>query len=321
MTSRSLRTGPLTVVALAVLAHGCRPDPSSMQGGEAGVEPADTAPDRNFESRVYERNIVFMTTGQDSAIIVPWFFTARTHPGGVLREVRGWLARSGEWEPFFQDRWEGPPTRVAFRILPRAAMRLLVGEGDALEAILYEEGVRQLDILIGEPIADWSGTRGEVFRVHDGSMLLGGQPADGLLLDVNRAHQPDDVPPGDWIFLEGGPSLTVVLEAPVGIPPGSTPYIGWARLGDRELRWPRVDVEWTETRAFERARRDVPVAWSIASGDGALAGTLSTVAMQLTAGEGAGPILPVDGLFQVRGTLTIDGDSYEVRGVLRHIQP
>ncbi len=320
MTSRSLRTGPLTVVALAVLAHGCRPDPSSLQG-EAGVEPADTTPDRNFESRVYERNIVFMTTGQDSAIIVQWFFTARTHPGGVVREVRGWLARSGEWEPFFQDRWEGPPTRAPFRILPRAAMRLLVGEGDALEAILYEEGARQLDVLINGPVADWSGTRGEVFRVHDGSMLLGGQPADGLLLDVNRVHRLAEVPSGDWIFLEGGPSVTIVLEAPVGIPPGSTPYIGWARLGDRELRWPRVDVEWTETRSFERARRDVPVAWSIVSDDGALGGTLSTVAMQLTAGEGAGPILPVDGLFQVRGTLTIDGNSYDVRGVLRHIQP
>ena len=112
-----------------------------------------------------------------------------------------------------------------------------------------------------------------------------------------------------------------MLEAPVGIPPGSTPYIGWARLGDRELRWPRVDVEWTETRAFERARRDVPVAWSFASADGALVGTLSTVAMHLTVRAGPGPILPVEGLFQVSGTLTIDGDSYEVRGVLRHLQP
>ena len=88
-----------------------------------------------------------------------------------------------------------------------------LGPADALEAILYEDVARQLDILIHEPVADWSGPRGEVFRVHDGSMLLGGQPADGILLDVNRAHRPDDVPPGDWIFLEGGPSVTIVLEA------------------------------------------------------------------------------------------------------------
>ncbi|GMR13228.1 MAG: hypothetical protein BMS9Abin29_1432 [Gemmatimonadota bacterium] len=320
MRIRSPRTRRLVVMALAVLVHGCGPDRSSIRD-EAGVEPADTAPDQDFEARVYERNIVFMTTGQDSAIIVPWFFTARAHPGGVSREVRGWLARSGEWEPFFQDRWEGPPTRAPFRILPRAAMRLLVGKGDALEAILYEEGSRQLDILLNEPVADWSGTRGEVFRVNGGSMLLGGQPADGLLLDVIRAHRPADVPSGGWIFLEGGPSVTIVLEAPVGIPPGSTPYLGWARLGGRELRWPRIKVEWTETRSFERARRDVPVEWSIVSDDGALGGILTTVALLLTAGEGAGPILPVDGLFQVRGTLTIDGDSYDVRGFLRHIQP
>ena len=318
--SPSLRLAPLSITILSALAVGCLSDTSSTED-DLGPEPVPSTPDRNFESRVYERNIVFMTTGRDSAIIVPWFFTAHSRPGGVTREVRGWLARSEEWEPFFQDRWEGPATRAAFRILPRAAMRLLMGDGDALEAILYEEGAQQLDVMIDEPVADWSGARGEVFRVHDGSMLLGGQPVNGRLLDVNRAHRPGAVPPGDWIFLEGGPSVTVVLEAPAGLPPGSTPHIGWARVGNDELRWPRVDVEWTETRTFEPARRDVPIAWLITSSDGTLEGTLSSAAMQLTATDGDGPILPVDGLYQVRGRLTLDGDAYDVRGVLRHIQP
>ena len=317
----TLRNASLLAVALlSLVANGCRPDPSAA-GTAVRNDATETAPDRNFEERVYERSVVFMTIGLDSTIIVPWFFTARGRPAGVVREVRGWLARSGEWEPFFQDRWEAPPTRAAFRILPRGAMRLVVGEGDALEAILFEEGARQLDVMIDEPVADWSGSRGEAFRVHDGSVLLGGQRVEGRLLDVNRAHRPGDLPPGDWIFLEGGPGVTIVLEAPIGVPPGATPHTGWGHLGEREVRWPRVDVRWRETRAFEPARRDVPIAWSISSADGDLQGALSTVTMQLTAGGGAGPILPVDGLFQVRGELTIEGETVAVRGVLRHIQP
>lgn len=313
--------GPLVGVAfLAVFGTACDPG-ASAERARVRDEAADSEPNRNFEDRVFERDVVFMTTGQDSAIIVPWFFTARGRPTGVVREVRGWLARSGEWEPFFADRWEAPPTRAAFRILPRGAMRLIVGAGDALEAILFEEGARQLDVLIDEPVADWSGNRGEAFRVHDGSVLLGGRRVEGRLLDVNRAHRPGETPPGDWIFLEGGPSVTVVIEAPVGPTTAASTYTAWGYLRDREMRWPRVEVSWTETRAFEPARRDVPVAWSVASADGRLTGELSTVTMQLSAGMGAGPILPVDGLYQVRGDLTMDGRAVSVRGVLRHLQP
>ena len=123
------------------------------------------------------------------------------------------------------------------------------------------------------------------------------------------------------MFLTGARRLAIVVESTGGAPA----YMAWGRLGEEEFRWPEVQVEWSAVRSFEQARRDVPVAWDIqAPGGGALGGgmtlTLANAGMELMAQEGQGPILPVDGLFQVTGSVVIAGDSLEVRGLVRHVQ-
>ena len=72
--------------------------------------------------------------------------------------------------------------------------------------------------------------------------------------------------------------------------------------------------------AFEPARREVPMSWTIQSQGGELGGSLNVVAPFLEAGEGEGPLLPVRGLFQIAGTVTLNGRSFPVRGLLRHKQ-
>jgi len=42
--------------------------------------------------------------------------------------------------------------------------------------------------------------------------------------------------------------------------------------------------------------------------------------MELRTGAGEGPLLPVEGLYQVSGSLVLAGDSIEVRGLVRHLQ-
>ena len=69
------------------------------------------------------------------------------------------------------------------------------------------------------------------------------------------------------------------------------------------------------------ARQDVPVSWRVATEDGAPVGDLQVSAAQIRAGEGPGPVLPVDALFLVSGTLTINGREYPVRGLFRHTRP
>ena len=305
-------------LALCVLLYACGGDPPPPPVTEPGLEPSESA-ERNFEDGLYERNVVFMTAAADSAIVVPWFFRTSSSVDGVERLTEGWLARAGLWEPFFHDRWISGPSRTPFRIQPRGPMDLVVGAGGTLERILFAQGQRQLEVVIGEGMSDWSGNRGETFRVHRGAALFGGQRVEGVVLDMNRARLREGPEPGEWMFLTGPRRLVIVIESPGG----SSPYTAWGRIGEEDFRWPQVLVEWSSVRSFEEARRDVPVEWeirSLGSLDGGVELTLASAGMELRAEEGAGPILPVNGLYQVTGLAVLAGDSFEVRGLVRHVQ-
>ena len=301
----------------ALVSSGCgEPQPSPPPTTEAPASEGDTG---NFRGRVYERNFVFTTVAGDSAFIVPWFTTARTRPGTVQREARGWLQRSGAWEGFYAERWETPATRIPWRILPHGSLRLVVGEADAVLGILFDEGPRQLELTMGDVLMEWTGPRGESFRLLDAAVFISEQRVDGMAMDMARAHATDEPRPGDWAFLVSGDSLQVVLESPEQSEPGAEGgFRAWGRLDFRDLQWPEVTVLWSDVRAFQPARQDVPVAWAVATPDGDLEGSLEVRSAEIRAGDGDGPVLPVDALFEVGGTLTVEGAEYPVRGLFRH---
>ena len=125
----------------------------------------------------------------------------------------------------------------------------------------------------------------------------------------------------DWAFLTSGDSLQLVLYSPRANPPGAPGgWRGWARLRDGDIQWPSLTVDWRGTRAFEPARREVPMGWTVTSAANELTGTLEVRASELHAGEGEGPQLPVDALFDVAGTVVVQDRSFAVRGFLRHEQ-
>jgi hypothetical protein len=303
------------VIAIFLALTGCDEEAPSPQASEEGPAPA-AGPVRNFDDRVYERNVVFMTMGADSAIIVPWLLRSAGSEQGVERSAEGWLARAGMWEPFFTDRWESPATRSPFRIHPHGPMDFVVGPDGALEEILYEEGPRRLEVIIDEGMSDWSGNLGETFRVHQGAAQLGDQRIEGLILDMSRVHRRGGASPGEWMFLTG-PGRLALLIVETG---ESSTYTAWGRRGEQEYRWPEMDVEWSAVRSFEEARRDVPVGWEISTPDRALSLAFASAGMELRTEAGEGPLLPVEGLYQVSGSLVLDGDSLEVRGLVRHLQ-
>jgi hypothetical protein len=306
---------PKVLVAVFLAVTGCVGESPSPQTSEQGPTPA-AGPVRNFDDRIYERNVVFMTMGADSAIIVPWLLRSAGSAQGVERTAEAWLARAGLWEPFFTDRWESPATRSPFRIHPHGPMDLVVGPDGALEEILYEEGPRQLEVIIDEGMSDWSGNLGETFRVHQGAAHFGDQWIEGLILDMSRIHRREGPAPGEWMFLTGAGRLAlVIVEAGE-----SSTYTAWGRWGEEEYRWPEMEVEWSTVRSFEEARRDVPVGWELNTPDRTLALSLVSAGMELRTGAGEGPLLPVEGLYQVSGSLVLAGDSIEVRGLVRHLQ-
>ena len=197
---------------------------------------------------------------------------------------------------------------------------MVVGEGDALETLVFRDANRLLELQIEGSIAEWRAAGGETYEVFEATTLVLDGEHRGVIADLNRSWHSEESGPGDWAFLVSGDSLQALL---IGPEPGETerPYRVWARWAFRELQWPEVDVDWTEVRAFEPARRDVPDAWALLSRDGELEGALAVTSSELQVGSGDGLFLPVDALFEVSGTLTIDGRELPVQGLMRHVQP
>ena len=77
-------------------------------------------------------------------------------------------------------------------------------------------------------------------------------------------------------------------------------------------------MAWLETVAFHAARREVPVSSTIASPEGDLQGVLEVRSADVRAGQGSGPVLPVQALFEVEGTVTIEERTFPIRGLFRH---
>jgi len=309
------RTG-LFLIALVVACTPTRDAPSEALPESTGTSITD----RNFHGRSYERNLVFLAARGDSTLVVPWFFNARTRAGGVDRRVEAWLARSNEWDRFMDDTWEAPPTRVPWRILPRGPTRLIVGMEDALERVVFESGPRHLEVSLGSLLAEWTGSRAQTFRVQEGAALLSDLRVEGVVLDMSRAWAAEDQPPGAWGFLVSGDSLQMVLEdTDSGNDPEGGSFSVWARVDFLDREWDGVRLIWSEQRPFEPARRDVPMSWEVRHPQREVRGTLASVASFLVAGEGEGPVLPVEALFQVAGTLTVEGRPLPVLGLLRYI--
>ena len=184
---------------------------------------------------------------------------------------------------------------------------------------MFEGGPRRLEVTLGAARAEWSGSHQETYIVADGAAILADRRLPGLVLDFERQPRGETQAAGDWMFLTSGDSVQVVLSGTNAN--GLGPFEGWGRVLDQsEIRWPDVTVSWVETRAFERARREVPVRWSFAAGSGDMAGNLEARAPHIEAGEGEGPLLPVDALFEVVGTLKVGDADFPVRGLVRHVQ-
>lgn len=308
----------MLLTAASLACGGPESAPQSSPEGQG-----ETAVPGNFRGRIYERNFVFTTLSGDSAFLVPWLMTAQTRPGGVDRQARGFLARGSTWENFYDQSWETPPSRAPWRVIPHGSLRLVVGDADAVESVIFSEGPRQLELeLSGGPLMEWTGTRGQIYRLLEGAAYLSDQRVGGLILDMTRVHGAEEAAQGDWAFLTSGDSLQVVLENPTAAPAGTQGASrAWARLDFRDLQWPALTLDWADVRGFQPARQDVPVSFTITSERDDMGGVLQVESAQIQAGAGEGPLLPVDALFLVAGTLRIEGRSYPVRGLFRHTRP
>lgn len=310
---RALSAALLLSLGLAACGNDAEAPPPTASPGTASPGGG------NFEGREYERNFVFASMEGDSVFIVSWMMKNVETPDSILREAHAWLARGGVWDGFYAQRWATRTTGEPGLLLPYGGLTLLVREGDAIDGIVFEEGPRSLEIIMEEVGASWTGARGGAFEVLTGSAYLSDQRIDGMVLDMARASVGGTPTGGDWAFLLSGDSAQFVLSADVEHGGDVEPlYRGWGDLGDDELVWPEVRVDWRRTEAFPPARRDVPVEWRVWSSDGSVEGELEAVSAEIRAGDGPGPLLPVRALYDVVGELRSAEGPFPVRGILVH---
>jgi hypothetical protein len=188
-----------------------------------------------------------------------------------------------------------------------------------VDALVFDEGPRGLEITLGSTQANWTGPRGEAIELVEGAAYLSDQRVDGLILDMARGWARGSRPGGDWALLTSGDSLQLVLAADTEHGGDAEPvYRAWALHFEEQLQWPEVRVDWLETQAFPPARRDVPVSWRISSADGRIEGRLEVRSAEIQAREGQGPLLPVLALFEVEGQISSEEGRFPVRGLLVH---
>ena len=303
---------------------------AALAGCDAAAEPTARPTRASGDSEdagpavgsVYERDVVFLGREQDSLVAVPFAFSSTVLDEGVARSVRGWLYRDGSWDPFHRSEWETGSTRTPWRILPHGSLRLVMGLEDGLEAIIFEEGPRQMDVRLGEGADPWSGPLGETLSLQAGEMSISGTRVPGMAFELARTWRSTSRPPGDWFFLASGDSVGIVLLDSSG-PEQGPRFRAWARVWNEELQWTEEEFERVESRPFEPARREVPSRWLLRGGgvDAAeLTGELWVVSSHMEAGIGDGPLLPVSGLLRIRGQISVEGRIAPVEGLARHRQ-
>jgi hypothetical protein len=327
-TLRHRNSSALTaLLAVAVLACGNESEPPPPEPAPAGAEAPSAGPSPAQPGTAWERTLVLVATDGDSLVISPWSFRTERTGERELREQGVWLARGGRWEELAMEAAEAAAAPgQGRRILPGRQVRLGVGEGDALERLSLRNTPQLADLVPGQTLAEWTGQAGERVRISRGELRLAGEEDqdeyEGFLLDLSPPVRPQNEAPGDWVFLQAGNIFQAVFleTVPVSEPRSPATFRAWTRIAVQEALWPEVTLEWAEVRAFERARRDVPIRWRIAAADGEMTGELESVASHLAAGEGEGPLLPAYAFFQVAGEVEVDGETFQVTGVVRHRQ-
>jgi hypothetical protein len=312
-----------SVSLLALLALGACGERAPVPGGADAPGVGDALPhvvDAAPPGERYERLFAFVSAEADSALVAPWEFFTERRGAADLHERWLRLGRPATWEQLALDVDTTGPVPGPARILPGRRIRVLVGENGAIEALELRDPIRAVTLDIGIPLAQWSGPGAEGVRFHRALLQMADTTASGFLLDLNRAWQDPAQERGDWIFVQGGDGFQLALSeaAEIARSPDMTRFRGWGRIAGREMQWGALRADWREVMAFERARRDVPVVWEIATSDDELHGTLEVVSSHLRAGEGEGPLLPVDAFHLVRGSFAFEGDTFEVTGIARH---
>jgi hypothetical protein len=316
------RTTPFPVtfaLALALALTGCdRANEAFEQAIGAG---ADDQPGSLFR---YNREYVFLAPSNDGPLVVPFDFSARERGDQIERGARAWLARGTVWDRFLDESSTTTAAGGVWRVVPISEIRLNVGGAAQIETIHFERGERQLRLELDSPLSDWQQGDETRFRLLRGRVIIGTEVVTGPVLELLRYERTlaDGWPPGqdfDAVFLSTGDTIQMLIAETLS-GDGEGDGYAWIRTPASERTWEDGELRWLDVRAFQDARRDIPVRWSFRVPGANVTGELEADGFDAILGPERGGRRAIEIRYTVSGTIEIGGERREVVGAIRHTQ-
>jgi hypothetical protein len=306
------RVAPVATTLL-LLISGCGADETAPSGTGAAA-PDTLAP-------LYQREFLFLGSRGGSPLVAPFAFRAREREGEIERTARAGLAHGDTWDTFFEETWTTSAESGVWRILPHGDLRLAVGGAADVEAFWYRSGDRRLRMEIDEPISEWREQNSLRYRLNSGRLRLGSESTPGIILESLQVQRSGDVDrDSDLLFLSAGDSLRLVLGESLAREGEGIRGFATSWNGGTERSWDQAEVRWLELRAFDEARRDIPLQWSFRIPEAGIHGEVSALGMSPKVGMERPGRRAVEIRYTVEGWIEVGEARSPVMGVVRHIQ-
>jgi hypothetical protein len=311
-----LKNSRLLIVALPVaLLAACGDDTVEEPRLTLPAAAADTAASR------YLREYVYLGSRGGSPLVVPFSFRSVEHGDSIARSARAQLAHGATWDSFLDESWSTLRESGVWRVLPIGDLRLAVGGPAEVEALWYQRGERSLRLQLEQPLSGWHQANAARYRLLRGQLALGPERTTGMILESLQVQPAGRVPrDSDLLFLTAGDSLALVLGETLSREGSAGRGFAWSWTRRSEQGWGRAEVRWLELRAFEEARRDIPLHWSFRVPEAAIHGEVSALGMEARVGAERPGRRAVEIRYTVEGWVEIGEARSPVVGVITHIQ-
>lgn len=319
--SSSVRSIPFRALlaALAIFLGACG---GAGDGSDAAVSSND--PEQEVPLYRYSRDFVFVAPSNDGPLVVPFEFSARNRGDMLERGVRAWLARGSVWDRFLDDNMTTTSAGGVWRPIPTTDLRLTVGGPATIESLHFQRGDRQLRLELDSPLSEWQQRDETRFRLLRGRVIIGTEVASGPVLELLRSENilEDGWAPGqdfDAVFLSTGDTIQmVIVETLSG--DGEGDGYAWIRTPSGERTWDDGELRWLEIRAYDEARRDIPIRWTFRVPGADVTGELTAQGYDAILGPERGGRRAIEIRYSVSGSIEVGGVRRNVVGAIRHTQ-
>jgi hypothetical protein len=188
MTARGFTGRTLALLLLA----GCG-EPAQQPVDRTAPE-AEAAPAEGVPGAVYHTGLTFVSF-RIEPLLLHLRLNNRTGPATLRLDYRGWMSTGEGWGDVLARRDSLPVPRAAWRVVPTGPLRVRVGDGAELAALLIELPDGRLRIATGGEIAAWTSATGQREALRLAEVRDAGGAEAGLLLERQRARLASDLPP------------------------------------------------------------------------------------------------------------------------------